>query len=214
MNERADIAWSRVAQVSRLPGGESLTIRPVRRRDAGALQAYFRALSSECRYRRFLGAMAELTGKQLARFTEMDGPDALVLLAFAEIGGTSRLIGEAVLVTVPGGTRSEMALSVADDWQRKGVGSALVRDLECRARIGGARYLYGDVLRTNIAMKNLARKMGFALRSPFTDARLIEIGKDLSMTAPDLPCRKRFAQVLPLVERDIARPFAGLAGPA
>jgi GNAT superfamily N-acetyltransferase len=211
MNERADIARSRVAQVSRLPGGESLTIRPVRRRDAGALQAYFRALSSESRYRRFLGAMAELTAKQLARLTEMDGSDALALVAFAEIGGTSCLVGEAVLATVPGSSRSEMALSVADDWQRKGVGSALVRDLECRARIGGARYLYGDVLRTNIAMKNLARKAGFALRSPFTDARLIEIGKDLSMGEPDLTCRKHFAQVQSSVDRDIARSFAGPA---
>jgi GNAT superfamily N-acetyltransferase len=211
MNARVDIAWSRAAQVSRLPGGESVTIRPVCRRDVGALQAYFRGLSAETRYRRFLGATAELTAKQLARLTEMDGPDALALLAFADIGGTSCLIGEAVLVTVRGSTRSEMALSVADDWQRKGVGSALVRDLECRARIGGARYLYGDVLRTNIAMKNLARKAGFAVRSPFTDARLIEIGKDLSMTAPDLPCQKRFAQVQSPVDRDIARSFAGPA---
>ena len=60
-------------------------------------------------------------------------------------------------------------------------------------------------------MKNLARKAGFALRSPFTDARLIEIGKDLSMTAPDLPCRKRFAQVQSPVDRDIARSVAGPA---
>jgi GNAT superfamily N-acetyltransferase len=213
MNGRAETVRNHVAQisaqVSRLPGGESVTIRPVRRRDADALQAYFRGLSGETRYRRFLGAMAELTGRQLALLTEMDGPDALALLAFVEIGGTSCLIGEAVLVSVPGSSRSEMALSVGDAWQRKGVGSALVRDLECRARIGGARYLYGDVLRTNIAMKNLARKAGFALRSPFTDARLIEIGKDLSMTAPDLPCRKRFAQVQPPVDRDIARSLAG-----
>jgi GNAT superfamily N-acetyltransferase len=215
MNERVDIAWSHVAQisaqVSRLRGGEFVTIRPVRRQDADALQVYFRELSGETRYRRFLGAMAELTAKQLGRLTEMAGPDAVALLAFAEIGDTSCLIGEAVLVTVPGSSRSEMALSVADAWQRKGVGSALVRDLECRARIGGARYLYGDVLRTNIAMKNLARKAAFALRSPFTDARLIEIGKDLSMGEPDLPCRKRFAQVQPPVDRDIARSFAGPA---
>jgi hypothetical protein len=68
-----------------------------------------------------------------------------------------------------------------------------------------------NVLRTNTAMKNFARKEGFALRSPFTDARLIEIGKDLSMTAPDLPCRERFARYLPTADRDVAR---SLAGPA
>jgi hypothetical protein len=42
------------------------------------------------------------------------------------------------------------------------------------------RYLFGDVLRTNTAMKGLARKSGYSIGSPFTDARLIEIVKDLS----------------------------------
>jgi GNAT superfamily N-acetyltransferase len=204
MNERVDFAWSRAAQALRLPDGERVTIRVVRPQDADALQTYFRGLSGETRYRRFLGALTELTPKQLARLMAMDGPDELALLAFTETGGTSCLVGEAVLATMPGSARSEMALSVADAWQRKGVGTALVCDLECRARMRGARYLYGDVLRTNIAMKNLARKAGFSLRSPFTDARLIEISKDLSMSTPDLPCRERFAQFHPLADHRIA----------
>jgi GNAT superfamily N-acetyltransferase len=209
VNERADITWSSAAQT--LPGGERVTIRVVRSQDAGALQAYFRGLSGESRYRRFLGALSELNAKQLARLTEMHGPDELALLAFAQARDTSRLVGEAVLVSVPGSARSEFALSVADAWQRKGIGAALLADLECRARMRGANYLYGDVLRTNIAMKNLARKAGVALRSPFTDARLIEIGKDLAATAPDLPCLERFARSMPMAVRDAAR---SLAGPA
>jgi GNAT superfamily N-acetyltransferase len=208
MNERADITWSRAAAI--LPGGERMTIGVVRPQDAGALQGYFRALSNESRYRRFLGALAELSAKQLARITEMSGPDEVALLAFAETGNTSCLVGEAVLASTADSTRSEFALSVTDAWQRKGVGAALLADLECRARMRGARYLYGDVLRTNTPMKNLARKAGFALRSPLTDARLIEIVKDLAVTAPDLPCRERFAQFMP-ADRDVARSFPGPA---
>jgi GNAT superfamily N-acetyltransferase len=210
MNGRADITWSRAAGI--LPGGERITVGVVRPQDAGALQAYFRELSGESRYRRFLGALAELNAKQLARLTEMNGPDELAVLAFAEVPDPpSHPVGEAVLATVPGSTRSEFALSVADAWQRKGIGAALVADLECRARMREARYLYGDVLRTNFAMKNLARKTGYALRSPFTDARLIEIVKDLSATAPDLPCRDRFAQSIPMADRDGARSLGGHA---
>jgi GNAT superfamily N-acetyltransferase len=208
MNGRADITWSRAAGI--LPGGERITVGVVRPQDAGALQAYFRELSGESRYRRFLGALAELNAKQLARITEMNGPDEVALLAFAEIGNTPCLVGEAVLVRVADSARSEFALSVTDAWQRKGVGAALLADLECRARMRGARYLYGDVLRTNTPMKNLARKAGFALRSPLTDARLIEISKDLAVTAPDLPCRERFAQFMP-ADRDVARSFPGPA---
>jgi GNAT superfamily N-acetyltransferase len=211
MNERADITsdtgWNRVAQT--LPGGERIIICVVRPHDADALRIYFGGLSGESRYRRFLGALAELTAKQLARFTEMGGPDQVALLALAQARNTSHLVGEAVLANIPGSARSEFALSVTDAWQRKGVGAALIADLECRARMHGARYLYGDVLRTNTPMKNLARKAGFALRSPFTDARLIEIGKDLSVTAPDQPCRERFARLKPMA--DAAR---SLAGPA
>jgi GNAT superfamily N-acetyltransferase len=44
--------------------------------------------------------------------------------------------------------RCEIALSVADAWQRKGVGTLLLRNLECRARRLGARFLFGDVLCT------------------------------------------------------------------
>jgi GNAT superfamily N-acetyltransferase len=139
MNKRVDVALSRAAQTVHLPGGERVTIRAVHRQDADALQAYFRGLSGESRYRRFLGALTELTPRQLARLVAMDGPDELALLAFADTGGTSCLVGEAVLATMPGSTRSEMALSVADAWQRRGVGAALVRDLECRARMRGAR---------------------------------------------------------------------------
>jgi GNAT superfamily N-acetyltransferase len=205
----ADIAWSGVVQT--LPGGERVTIRVVRPQDAGALRGYFRGLSDDSRYRRFLGAMAELNAKQLTRVTEMDGPDEVALLALTEASDSPSLVGEAVLVSTPGSARSEFALSVADAWQRKGIGAALVADLECRARMLRANYLYGDVLRTNVAMKNLARKTGFALRSPFTDARLIEISKDLSATAPDVPCRERFARLMPIVDRSVAR---SLASPA
>ena len=115
MNERADIARRRISQT--LPGGERILIRAVRPPDAGALQAYFRELSGESRCRRFLGALAELTAKQLARLTDMGGPDELALLAFARAPGTSWddtscLVGEAVLARVPGGARVEFALSV------------------------------------------------------------------------------------------------------
>ena len=83
------------------------------------------------------------------------------LLALRKPTDTASLVGEAVLAGAAGGARSEFALSVADAWQRRGVATALIADLECRARMRGARHLYGDVLRANAPMKNLARKAGY-----------------------------------------------------
>jgi len=177
----------------RLPGGAPVLLRPIRAHDAGPLQAYVRGLSMESRRNRFLGILSELAPTELARITRMDGPAGLALLAFVADGREDTLIGEAIQAIAPGAGRCEIALSVRDDWQRRGLGTRLLRNMECRARMLGAGFLVGDVLRTNTAMKCLARKLGFSIASPFTDARLVEIVKDLSVLQSGPPCGEDFA---------------------
>jgi GNAT superfamily N-acetyltransferase len=163
-----------------LPSGECLILRAIEPQDAERLQDYVRGLSSESRRNRFLGALSELTPTRLDGLIRMRGPGEVVLLALAQIGSKLQMVAEAMLVIAPNSERGEIALSVADEWQRRGLGTLLIQHLERRAQRAGARYLFGDVLRTNTAMKGLARKSGYSLRSLFTDARLVEIVKDLS----------------------------------
>jgi GNAT superfamily N-acetyltransferase len=168
----------------RLPGGEPVMVRAIRPPDSDRLQTYVRNLSRSSRRNRFLGAVSELAPTELDRLTHMDSPGELALIAVTSIGGETLMIAEAIQVIAPQRQHCEIALSVTDAWQRKGLGMLLLRSIECRARVLGARYLTGDVLRTNDAMKGLGRKAGFAIRSPVTDARLVEIVKDLSIPQP------------------------------
>ncbi len=186
MNEPGD-SW-RDAQTCtfRLRQGERITVHAIRPQDADSLQAYVRGLSSETRRNRFLGAVSELTPARVEHLIHMDRPHQVALLGFARTGAESQIVAEAMLVKAPNSRRCEIALSVADAWQRKGVGTLLLRTLECRARMLGARFLFGDVLRTNTAMKWLARRAGFSIRTTFTDARLVEVDKDLSMLQSSL----------------------------
>jgi len=181
-----------------LPGGEAVAVRPIRPDDAGRLQQHFRGLSEQSRHNRFLGAVNELTPREIARLARMDQPGELALVASAADGSGDALVAEAVHVIAPGSMRCEFALSVTDTWQRLGLGALLLRLIECRARLLGARYLFGDVLATNTAMKCLARRRGFLLRTPVTDARLIEIVKDLALPQTGAPCDERFAQLRPI----------------
>jgi RimJ/RimL family protein N-acetyltransferase len=126
----------------------------------------------------------------------MSGPGEVALVAF--VGGETAMIAETVQVIAPESRRCEIALSVTDVWQRKGLGTLLLANMECRARMLGARCLVGEVLRTNEAMKGLARKAGFTIRGPFKDARLIEIVKDLSSPQTGLPCRELFSLPQPI----------------
>jgi GNAT superfamily N-acetyltransferase len=93
-----------------------------------------------------------------------------------------RLIGEARFAFEPYRCEGEFALSVADDWRGKGLGTLLMADIECRATSLGAEHLYGDVLRTNEPMKALARKNGFRMADVPRDARLVRIIKDLPLS--------------------------------
>src|SRR6266481_1117921 len=176
-----------------LPGGETVTVRAISPQDADRLQAYMRNLSAWTRRNRFLGAVSELAPTELDRLTRMSGPGELALIAFAGAGGETAMIAEAIQVIAPASRRCEIALSVMDSWQRKGLGTLLLANMEWRARMLGVHYLVGEVLRTNDAMKGLARKAGFAIRGPFKDARLVEIVKDLSSPPTGLPCREQFS---------------------
>ena len=193
----ADITTTRPV-IFRLPGGEAVAVRPIRRDDAGRLQAYLRGLSAQRRRNRFLGAVSELSPREIERLAGMDRPGELALVAFADCGREPEMIAEAIHVLAPETGRCEFALSVADAWQRRGLGTLLLRLIECRARLVGARHLFGDVLRDNAAMKGLARKRSFLLRGPVADARLVEIVKDLTLPQSGAPCDERFAQLRPL----------------
>jgi GNAT superfamily N-acetyltransferase len=182
----------------RLPDGESVVVRAISPQDKERLQAYMRNLSASTRRNRFLGAINELAPRELDRLTRMDGSDALALVALARMQDEMSMVAEAVQVIAPASQRCEIALSVADAWQRKGLGTLLLWNMECRARVLGARYLIGEVLRTNDAMKGLARKVGFAVQGPFTDARLVEIVKDLSIPQTALPCHELFSEPRPV----------------
>ena len=83
----------------------------------------------------------------------------------------------------------EFGMSVADDWQHLGVGSAFLQEIERKAAADGIELLFGDTLRTNEGMIGLARRRGFRL-GPGFEPRLMRIRKWLDDAAPDPPCRK------------------------
>lgn len=172
--------------VARLRGGMRVTVRPACPQDAGRVQDYLRGLAPSSRYDRFLGPLNELSPAELKRVTHGDDRH-MSLIAEAKVGGARAVIGEARGAVAPDGLIAEVAVSVADAWRGRGLGALLLQQLECGARGLGAHTLVGDVLRSNAAMKRLARKAGFDMTGVPVDARLVRIVKDIS--APlGLPC--------------------------
>ena len=122
----------------RLADGAALAIRPIAPTDKLALTRTFDRLSEESRYRRFFSPKQHLSDAELAYLTELDHSDREAFVAIdpesADCVGVARYTRS---TAVP--DRAELAVVVADDWQRRGVGRVLLERLTVHARQQGIR---------------------------------------------------------------------------
>ena len=172
----------------KLRSGEAVAVRFVEPRDAEALQDYFRALSARSRYNRFLGAMRELPSTELDHFIHVGERDRFSVVAVMTINGVETIVGEARYGFEAGAASFEFGVSIDDRWQGHGLGTALLKNLECRAAAFGASRLFGDTLRSNDVMIGLARKSGFAFMPSPGDWKLVRFEKRIDAEPREIPC--------------------------
>ena len=176
------------SDVLRSRSGNPVTVRFVEPRDAEELQHYFRSLSIRSRYNRFFGAMSELPHNVLDRFIHVGERDEFSVIATMSIEGFDAIVGEARYAFHPETETLEFGISIDDRWQGQGIGSALLRNLECRAAAFGAHRLLGDTLRSNQAMQSLARKAGFTFGASPDDWKLVRVTKEIDRKPEEIPC--------------------------
>jgi RimJ/RimL family protein N-acetyltransferase len=160
-----------------LRDGARILVRPIRPDDKPALQRGFELLSGDSVYQRFLSPIKELRPMDLVYLTEVDHHDHEALIAFDEQSGET--VGVARYVRSPADPEAaEFAITVVDDWQRRGVGTELVKRLSERAREEGVHRFTAVLLAENHEMRGLLEKLGgFRLRGGVSS--VIEVEGDL-----------------------------------
>lgn len=176
------------ADVLRSQRGEAITVRFVEPRDADSIQNYFRGLSARSRYNRFFGAISQLPPGQLDRVLHVGEADQFSVVATMQLDGFETIVGEARYAFDAETSSFEFGLSIDDCWQGHGIGTALLKNLECRAAAFGASRLFGDTLRSNDAMVALARKSGYAFSNSPGDWKLVRFAKEINLAPQDIPC--------------------------
>ena len=118
-----------------LRDGASLGVRPLGPADRDAYAASFARLSEESRRRRFLGPKPKLSARELTYLTEVDQVSHVALVAR---DGRGRIVAEA---RYAGGSPeqriADLAITVDDAWQGRGVGTRLAALLVRAARENG-----------------------------------------------------------------------------
>ena len=134
-------------QLERADGRATTAIRPVRPADLAALSDFFAGLSVESRYLRFFAPVTPAYGLLHLLSGGPANVDAMVAVAGRRHRRARHGRGRA-----RGPLRrpvTDIGVVVADAWQRRGVGAALMRALVIRAQARGVTSLAMDVLPGN-----------------------------------------------------------------
>jgi len=168
----------------KLRDGRTIRVRPVRPADAEAIQEFVRALSDASRRLRFFAPIRELAPAALARLTESTSRRDRVLLAEAHDGEEWCMVALAQYALGDDVETRDLALVVADAWQGRGIGRALMGMLIQSAHDAGCARVVADVLRDNQAMLALGLAYDFTVaRSPH-DSTMLRLVRDLRRLLP------------------------------
>ena len=142
-----------------LRDGSTVIIRPIVAGDRELLRSGFEQLSERSRYLRFQAPLTTLGERQLDYLTDVDHHDHEALVAIDPSSRDGLAVARYVRSAQNPG-EAEFAVAVADDWQRRGLGTALLRQLAARARAEGITRFTGFVLEDNQPMRGLLQSLG------------------------------------------------------
>ena len=115
---------------------------------------------------RFFGTMRSLPRSQLARFTQIDYDREMALVAISrDSDGVARSLGEVRTVVDSDNNIADFAVVVRSELKGKGLGRLLLRSMIDYSRARGTCELRGETLAANLRMQQLARSLGFTLKT-------------------------------------------------
>lgn len=142
-----------------LKDGSTVRVRSMRPQDDQGLLSLFQSLSQESLWLRFYSmAKGAALAAEAKRETNLDHTFGLVALSGVE----ERVVGHAFYAGIDE-QRAEVAFTIADDFQGRGLGTILLGQLAEVAAADGIQMFEAEVVAANHAMLNVFRESGFPI---------------------------------------------------
>ncbi|MCY1280040.1 Acetyltransferase Pat [compost metagenome] len=146
--------------VEELDDGRHVLIRPLRAEDRDRERDFLNRLSPVTRRLRFQGEI-KVSESLLDHLMNIDYAHSMAFIALVHDDGELREIGVSRYADSGDGRHCECAVTIADDWQRRGLDLALMRHLIDVARRNGFEEMYSFDSASDARMRELAIKLGF-----------------------------------------------------
>jgi RimJ/RimL family protein N-acetyltransferase len=134
----------------------------------------FYKFSEQTVYLRYHGQLKSMPHNKLQVFCNVDYDTEMALVGETGEEGRTEIVGVGRYMTDPGKSTAEMAFVVADDWQRKGLGTYLFRQLISIGRHEGIRRFTADVLAENSGMLKIFHRSGMTVETA-TDEGVVHV---------------------------------------
>ncbi len=212
VNDRRDRLSPNVPTEELVALGAPVTLRDGRRvrvrqgssSDRELLLRGFDRLSEESRYRRFLAPMPELREEMIRYLLDVDHCDREAIIAVDEETGEG--VGVARYIRLSERPQAaELAITVVDDLQRRGLGTILLEVISARAREQGIDTFSALMLATNREMFEMLEHAG-PIDLLDRDAGTVQVEAAIQEVGLS-PALRKLLQVA--ARRDAAVPLAG-----
>jgi RimJ/RimL family protein N-acetyltransferase len=142
--------------------GVNIFLRPVKISDEALVKDFFYSLSDKSMYKRFISSRKDMPHERLQQYVVIDYTKEMVILSVVENREKEQIIAGVGQYGINTNTHSaEVAVTVADEWQGKGIGTELLKHLTYVAKRQGLLGFTAEVLVENRPMMSLFEKGGF-----------------------------------------------------
>lgn len=147
-----------------LEDGAKVRVRALRSSDETALRTGFAAFSSESRHPRHRSRVFALSGSTWRYWCQVDSRERFALAALTPDG--RRIVGVARFArSSKKRALAEISMMIADDWQRRGLGTRLMEELAGHARGVGVTTFVAHALASNSGIRRVMAKAGSVTES-------------------------------------------------
>jgi len=166
-----------------LKDGRCITIRPVTPEDEPFIAEAIRTASRQTLLHRFFTPLRSLAPEELRRMLTLNPAREFCFVGESTEAGRKRIACGARYVRLNDSSRAEIAITVHDDFQGRGVGRQLLEMLAERGRVDGIHTFVADVLAENSVMLHLLQRLAPQRRSTFSGG-VCHVEFDLADVAP------------------------------
>lgn len=153
--------------------GEVITIRPAKPVDERRIQEHFYSLPKEDVLSRFFCQKTIFARQEMEIRSNVDYINDLTLLAVVGEFGFGRIVAVGESMKLDGENMCEVAFSVSEEYQGKGLGRFFIKKLAQVARENGVAGLIAYTFPSNKAMINLFKTLPYKVKTVYEDGDIV-----------------------------------------